>query len=99
MKVPAKIDYIADWSSESGDDQRGHIKVTTPTGVIEATWSCTGGKGDGSDLVSNTTTEFSDDEAGHLVNSADLCQGNGSYTADIEMGEYDAVLSNAVWPE
>lgn len=88
MKTAAKVDYLCDWSSKNRDDQRGHIKVTTATGEIYATWSCTGGMGDGAELVSNTTEEFTDEEADELVNATELCQGNGSYTAHITQDKY-----------
>lgn len=84
----ATIEYVCDWCSESGDDQNGHIKITTPTGVIEGTWDCRGGMGGGTELVSNTTEEYTDEEAERLLDSSDLCQGNGVYDADIVTDEY-----------
>ncbi len=94
----ARIEYMQDWANENGDDQTGHIKITTETGIIEGTWSCTGGMGDGAELVTNTTEEFDDDEADELLNSSGLCQGSGEYDADIitnEHGWYD--LENVAW--
>jgi len=96
--VHATIEYALDWTSKSGDDQRGHINITTATGTIEATWSASGGKGDGCELISNTTTEFSDEEAEELLDSADLCQGIGTYEADVTEGEYGwLTLVNVKW--
>lgn len=96
--VRARISYVCDWHSDNGNDQLGHIRVVTPTGVIEGTWSCTGGMGDGAELISNSTAEFSDDEADTLLNSADLCQGDGTYDADIGTDMHGwPKLSNIVW--
>lgn len=97
-RTPATVEYVCDWNSENGDDQRGHIKVTTATGTIEATWSATGGRGDGAELVTNTTKEFTNEQAEILIDTTDLCQGNGSYTADLvedSNGWYD--VENVNW--
>lgn len=93
------VEYVCDWNSENGDDQTGHIAVTTPTGRIEGTWSCTGGMGDGAVLVSNTTEEYTDDEAYSILNATDLCQGNGTCDGDLQPGGVDWTLTNVVWRE
>lgn len=96
QRVPATIEYTCDWTS--GDEQRGHIRITTATGVIEGTWDYDGGNGH-HDLVSNSTQEFDDADADELLDSPDTCQGNGTYTADIVVGEYGWYgLDNVAWP-
>jgi hypothetical protein len=91
--IAATIEYVCDWVS--GDDEQGYIKVMTPTGIIKGTWSSTGGMGDGAELISNSTQEFDDDEAYNFLNAAELCQGDGVYTADIDPDEH--TLANIVW--
>lgn len=93
-----RVVYVCDWQSASGDNQTGHIEIQTPTGMIEATWECQGGKGRGPDMVSNSTEEFTADEALELLNSNCLCQGNGTYEADLARDEYGWYkLENFVW--
>lgn len=93
--VPATISYLVDYHNEETDDQGGRIKVVTPTGEIHGTWQI------GSvDLQSNTTREFTDEEAWKLLDSTDLCQGDGTYTATITTDEYGwYVLDDVVWAE
>lgn len=95
-----KVEYICDWTSRSGDDQTGHITITTPTGVIEATWECRGGMGGGADLVSNSTKEFTDEEAQELIDTSALSQGDGTYEADLFRNEYGWFdVKNIVWSD
>ncbi len=98
--IDATVTYARDWISDDQDSQTGHIRVQTSTGVIEATWSHTDGSG-GANLVSNTTKEFTDYQAHDLINSTDLCQGDGSYRAYLELahgpcGDY-AIVRNVEW--
>ena len=96
--VRVRIEYTCDRITKNGDNQRGRIIVTTPTGVIKAKWSCTGGRGDGSEVVSNTTTEFDDDLADELVNNPEICQGIGVYDADVVEGDYGWLdVENVTW--
>lgn len=94
------VEYVVDWESRSQDDQIGHITITTPKGLIEATWSSTGGMGDGCKLISNDS-ELSDEEAETLLDDADLCQGNGTYKAELvedeENGGY--TIEDVVWQD
>ena len=92
--INATIEYICDHHDDEAGNQNGHITITTPTGRIMATWSATGGMGDGCELSSNTTTELSDDDAVALLDNPDLCQGDGTYRATITD---DLQITNVEW--
>lgn len=97
-KIHVTVTYTCDWESKNRNDQRGHITIRTATGTIEATWSSTGGMGDGCDLISNTTQEFDEETAEALLDSNDLCQGLGTYEGDVDADEYGwLTLENVVW--
>lgn len=96
----ARVEYACDFMSENMNDQHGHIIVTPQDGSgghLHGTWLCKGGKGKGAVLDENTTL-WDNDEAELILDSADLCQGIGTYDCDIDWDEngYPAV-ANVVW--
>jgi len=95
--MKATVENIVDWTSENGDDQIGHTKVTTPTGYIFATWKCEGGMGGGVDVLENTTDEFDDDEAWQLLDSPSIYWGHGVYAGEIERDRGHFDLVNVDW--
>jgi hypothetical protein len=96
----AKVEYTCDYQSEDGNDQRGQTTVYPEDGSggrVHATWSCTGGMGDGAELVENTTA-WSDEEAEELVNSTDICQGVGTFLCDIGTDKHGwSTVENVEW--
>jgi hypothetical protein len=83
--MEATIEFTCDWSSDDGNDQHGRIIVATPTGQIDASWRCEGGKGRGAVVESNTTSEYDYTEAHEIVNAAEICQIEGKYTGTITL--------------
>lgn len=94
-----RVEYTCDWSDDDGDSL-GRIIVHHPDGgMIVATWECRGGMGGGAEVKSNTTA-WDDVAADDLVNSTDLCQGIGTFEADLGKDEHGwPKLSNVEWLE
>lgn len=88
----AKVNYTCDWASDDGDDQTGHITIEpSGGGKVTATWECRGGKGRGTELRENTT-QWTDEFAEIVLDTADLCQGQGEFIVEIEEGKWQ-------WPD
>ena len=95
--VRVKVEYTCEYSSDDGMDQWGRIIVTHPKGgTMVARWDCEGGKGRGAELRENTTP-WSDNEADAIVNAAELCQGDGTYYADIEVAAVPHPVGGIWW--
>lgn len=94
----ARITYTCDWVKN--DDQGGRITVEHPEGgKIEATWDSLGGM-PGETTAKSNTTPWTDAQAEEIVNTADICQGIGTYTADLiedEHGWFD--VDNVEWED
>ena len=88
----AKVNYTCDWASKNGDDQIGQIIIEPESGGrVSASWECRGGKGRGAELLENTS-QWSDEYCEIVLDTADLCQGNGEFVVEITEGEYG-------WPD
>ena len=93
----ATITYTCD-NEDADGNQDGRITIKTEHGIAEAKWVYDGGMGGDTELLSNTT-EYSDEYIGELCESADICQGVGTFEADLELDEYGRLeLANVVWP-
>lgn len=94
MKIT--VTYLCNHSK--GSNQRGTIKVETPTGIIDGTWRVSGGRGSGSELVANTS-EFTDEVAHEILNASGLCQGYGTFTCELTFDQYGwADITDVQWP-
>ena len=91
------VTVTCDWASEDNDDQMGRVLIACDGGTVEASWACKGGKGSGATLLANSTNE-PDERWEEVLDTPDLFQGFGDYSADLSFNSLGfAVIDNVTW--